>query len=120
MVAEQVVAFGANPAGSSVEAAAGPLVGGWFGLAIIASATDLLSAIGPGDPALHARRRQPSAERQRVVLNSSTSRWLRWRSAYPLAWTPDYRWHGPRRAWARITAALVAVAVAIGIRKAAI
>jgi len=42
----------------SVEAVAGPLIVGWVGLAIVASATHLLPAIGPGDPATHARQRR--------------------------------------------------------------
>ncbi len=53
----RVLVFGADPAGWSVEAIAGPLIVGWVGLAIVASATHLLPAIGPGDPAAHARQR---------------------------------------------------------------
>ncbi len=56
--AGRVVAFGADPAGWSVNAVAGPLIVGWVALAIVASATHLLPAIGPGDPATHARQRR--------------------------------------------------------------
>ena len=35
----------------------GPLVLGWVGLTVLASATHLVPAIGPGDPAAHARQR---------------------------------------------------------------
>jgi hypothetical protein len=58
VAAGQVVVFGADPASWSVEAAAGPLIMGWVGLAIVASATHLLPAVGPGDPSVHARQRQ--------------------------------------------------------------
>jgi hypothetical protein len=40
-----------------IDAVAGPLVGGWMGLAFVASATHLLPAVGPGDPIAHARQR---------------------------------------------------------------
>ncbi len=35
----------------------GPLVVGWVGLAILASATHLVPAVGPGTPVIHARQR---------------------------------------------------------------
>jgi hypothetical protein len=34
------------------------MVPGWLGLAVLASATHLVPAIGPGDPAAHARGRR--------------------------------------------------------------
>jgi hypothetical protein len=43
----------------------GPLVLGWVGLAILASATHLVPAIGPGDSAAHAA--------QRVLLGRASS-----------------------------------------------
>jgi len=58
IAAGRVLAFGADPAGWSIEVIAGPLIVGWVGLAILASATHLLPAIGPGDPAIHARQRR--------------------------------------------------------------
>ena len=58
VAAGRLLAFGAEPAGWKVETIAGPLIVGWVGLAIIASATHLLPAIGPGDQATHARQRQ--------------------------------------------------------------
>ena len=42
----------------AVEAVGGPLVAGWVGLAILGSASHLLPAVGPGDPATHARQRR--------------------------------------------------------------
>lgn len=58
IAAGRVLAFGAEPAGWQVETIAGPLIVGWVGLAIVASATHLLPAIGPGDHATHARQRR--------------------------------------------------------------
>ena len=57
IAAGRVLVFGADPAGWSVEAVAGPLVGGWIALTIVASATHLIPAIGPGDPTAHSRQR---------------------------------------------------------------
>ena len=57
VMAGRVLAFGATPEAWSIEAVVGPLVIGWVGSAVIASATHLLPAIGPGDPAVHARQR---------------------------------------------------------------
>jgi nitrite reductase (NO-forming) len=53
----RAVAFGAAPAGWSVDPIVAPLVGGWIGLAIVASATHLVPAVGPGDQRAHARQR---------------------------------------------------------------
>ena len=58
VAAGRVLAFGAEPAGWRVDTITGPLIVGWVGLAIVASATHLLPAIGPGDPTTHARQRQ--------------------------------------------------------------
>ena len=58
IAAGRVLVLGADPAGWSVEAILGPLVVGWVGLAIVASATHLLPAIGPGSPVTHGRQRQ--------------------------------------------------------------
>ena len=54
----RVLILGAAPEAWSVEAVGGPLVAGWMGLAILGSATHLLPAVGPGDPAAHGRQRQ--------------------------------------------------------------
>lgn len=73
VAAGRVLAFGSDPAGWSVEAIAGPLVIGWIGLAILAPATHLLPAIGPGDHLVHARQRQllgRVATVRLVVLNA--------------------------------------------------
>ena len=37
---------------------AGPLVVGWVALSVVASATHLVPAVGPGDPSTHARQRR--------------------------------------------------------------
>ncbi|HEU4919105.1 MAG TPA: hypothetical protein VFT20_05150 [Candidatus Limnocylindrales bacterium] len=58
IAAGRVFAFGADPASWSTDTVAGPLVAGWMALAVLASATHLLPAVGPGDPAAHARQRQ--------------------------------------------------------------
>ena len=53
----RVLAFGADPAAWSVDAVTGPLIVGWIALTIVASATHLIPAVGPGNPAAHARQR---------------------------------------------------------------
>ncbi len=58
LAAGRVLMFGAQPAAWLVSAVAGPLVIGWVGLAIVASATHLLPAVGPGDPVVHGRQRR--------------------------------------------------------------
>jgi hypothetical protein len=57
VAAGRVLLFGADPAGWSADAVVGPLVVGWAGSAVLASATHLVPAIGPGDPGIHARQR---------------------------------------------------------------
>ena len=54
----RVLALGASPTAWSIDAIGGPLVAGWIGLAILGSATHLLPAVGPGDPAAHGRQRR--------------------------------------------------------------
>jgi hypothetical protein len=58
MAVVRLLIDGAHPAAVSVDVLAGPLVVGWIGLAVLASATHLVPAIGPGDPHEHARQRQ--------------------------------------------------------------
>ena len=57
IAAGRVLNFGANPAAWSVDTVTGPLIVGWIGLAIVASATHLIPAIGSGNPDTHARQR---------------------------------------------------------------
>lgn len=57
IAAGRVLAWGADPASWSIEVIAGPLLLGWVGLAVLASATHLIPAIGPGDLATHSRQR---------------------------------------------------------------
>jgi hypothetical protein len=58
IAAGRVLDAGASPAAFSIETIGAPLVGGWVGLAILGSATHLLPAVGPGDPAAHGRQRR--------------------------------------------------------------
>ncbi len=55
--AGRILVHGADPAGWAFEAVAGPLMVGWVGLAIVASATHLVPAVGPGSPVAHAHQR---------------------------------------------------------------
>ncbi|HEX5240590.1 MAG TPA: hypothetical protein VFW20_06290 [Candidatus Limnocylindrales bacterium] len=57
IVAAGAIASGADPAGWSIGDLIAPIVAGWVGLALLASATHLLPAVGPGDPPAHARQR---------------------------------------------------------------
>ena len=54
----RLMAAGAAPAAATATAILGPMVPGWVGLAVLASASHLVPAVGPGDPAAHARQRQ--------------------------------------------------------------
>jgi nitrite reductase (NO-forming) len=53
-----VLLAGASPAAWSAATVAGPLIAGWAGLALVASVTHLVPAVGPGGSAAHARQRQ--------------------------------------------------------------
>jgi nitrite reductase (NO-forming) len=57
IAAGRVLASGTDPGGWSVDVVIAPLVVGWAGIAVLASASHLIPAIGPGDPAAHARQR---------------------------------------------------------------
>ncbi len=54
----RLLVAGADPVAAGATPFLGPLVPGWAGLAVLASATHLVPAVGPGDPAAHARQRQ--------------------------------------------------------------
>ncbi len=54
----RLVMFGATPVSWSIDAVIAPLAAGWVGLAILASATHLVPAVGPGDQVAHARQRR--------------------------------------------------------------
>jgi hypothetical protein len=47
ILASRAIVAGADAAGWSLEPVVGPLVVGWVGLAIVASATHLVPAVGP-------------------------------------------------------------------------
>jgi hypothetical protein len=57
IAAGRVVVIGSGPGAWSIDAVFGPLVAGWIGLAVLASGSHLLPAVGPGDLAAHARQR---------------------------------------------------------------
>jgi hypothetical protein len=57
IAAIRALALGADPTAWAFDAVAAPLVVGWVGLAIVASATHLIPAVGPGTPVDHARQR---------------------------------------------------------------
>jgi nitrite reductase (NO-forming) len=57
VAAGRVLVLGSAPTAWSIDAVMGPLVVGWIGLAVLASASHLLPAVGPGDMAAHARQR---------------------------------------------------------------
>jgi nitrite reductase (NO-forming) len=63
--AGRVILLGTDPEAWSIDAVLGPLVAGWIGFAVVASASHLLPAVGPGDLAAHAR--------QRAVLGRATT-----------------------------------------------
>ena len=103
VAAGRLLAFGAEPAGWQIETVAGPLIVGWVGLAIVASATHLLPAIGPGDPATHARQRRRLgrwAMTRLVLLNAGV---LAFTLGLPLGWAP----------FVSLGAALIAIGLAI-------
>ena len=58
IAAGRVLILGAAPAAWSTALVVGPLVVGWVATTIVASATHLLPAVGPGGPADHARQRR--------------------------------------------------------------
>jgi hypothetical protein len=58
VAAGRVLQLGSSPDAWSTPLVAGPLVVGWLGLAVLASATHLLPAVGPGSPSAHARQRR--------------------------------------------------------------
>jgi nitrite reductase (NO-forming) len=58
VITGRVLVTGASPAAWSIAGVAGPLVAGWVGLAVLASVSHLIPAVGPGDSASHARQRR--------------------------------------------------------------
>lgn len=58
IAAGRLVVAGADPAAATATVLIGPLVLGWAGMAVLASATHLVPAIGPGDPAAHTAQRR--------------------------------------------------------------
>lgn len=69
IAAGRVLADGADPAATRSDILVAPLVAGWAGLTLVASATHLVPSVGPGGPAAHARQR-------RLLGRGATSRLL--------------------------------------------
>lgn len=57
ILAGRVLVVDDRAAGWSLAPVIGPLMVGWVAMAILASATHLMPAVGPGDPVAHARQR---------------------------------------------------------------
>jgi nitrite reductase (NO-forming) len=57
VAAGRILVAGVDPAAWAMDTLVAPLVVGWVGTAVLASASHLLPAIGPGDQAAHARQR---------------------------------------------------------------
>jgi hypothetical protein len=53
----RLILAGADPGSATATILVGPLVLGWVGITVIASATHLVPAIGPGDSTAHAAQR---------------------------------------------------------------
>ncbi len=119
IAAGRLLAYGAEPEGWKVETIAGPLIVGWVGLAIVASATHLMPAIGPGDPATHARQRRRLgrwALVRLVLLNAGT---LAFSLGLPLGSAPLISLGAALIAIGLGTsAALIATAAGMGVRQA--
>jgi hypothetical protein len=58
MAAGRVLLAGTDPGATRSDPLVAPLVAGWAGLAVMASATHLVPAVGPGGPVAHARQRR--------------------------------------------------------------
>ena len=78
VAAGRVLVLGASPAAWSVDELIGPLIVGWVLLTIVASATHLVPAIGPGDPTTHAGQRRilGTAATIRLALLNLGVAWL--------------------------------------------
>lgn len=76
IAAGRVLALGADPAAWSIDLVAGPLVAGWMSQAVVASATHLVPAVGPGTPVEHAAQRRVlgrDAELRLVGINGGAA-----------------------------------------------
>lgn len=117
VAAGRVVITGADPAAWSVVPVAAPLVAGWIGLVLLGSVSHLVPAVGPGDPADHARQRRwlGRAGVARLVLANvavatvSTGLWLDARLLTGAGLAIGATAFGA-------TAALILSAVAVGLR----
>lgn len=58
IAAGRVLLLGIDPAATRSDPLVTPLVAGWAGLALLASATHLVPSVGPGGPAVHAHQRE--------------------------------------------------------------
>ena len=58
IAAGRVLLLGIEPTATRSDPLVAPLVAGWAGLAVLASATHLVPSVGPGGPVAHARQRE--------------------------------------------------------------
>ena len=76
IAAGRALALGVSPAAWSTTLVAAPLTAGWAATAVLASATHLLPAVGPGGPIEHERQRQllgSAATARLLVLTIGTA-----------------------------------------------
>lgn len=116
----RVIRFGATAEGWAIDEVVAPLVAGWVGLAVLASATHLLPAVGPGDAVAHAAQRAVLGRFADLRLIASNLAIVALAVGLPL------RSEGLAIAGTLVligsvaaTAALLATAVAAGLRKGA-
>jgi nitrite reductase (NO-forming) len=116
LLSAPAIAGGDDPAAWELEPVVAPLVAGWVGLAILASATHLVPAVGPGDQATHARQRATlgtAAEGRLVALNIGVAGIA---VAVPLGWSAVAAVSGAVLVAAFVfTAGLLARAVSMGL-----
>jgi nitrite reductase (NO-forming) len=108
---------GAAPDAWSVGLVVGPLVVGWMGMAVLASATHLLPAVGPGDQTRHSRQRVVLGRYATARLVLADAGIAGFSVGYPLALPPLTAVGLVLIAIAFVTSgALLATALALGIR----
>ena len=113
----RVLAAGADPLGWRIDLVAVPLVAGWVGLAVVASASHLLPSVGPGDPAAHARQRTDLGRAGTVRLVALDAGLLLWFGGVLTGAEPVLRVGAVLAAAAFVgTLALLARAILLGAR----
>ena len=114
----RVLVLGADPTAWSLDTVVAPLVVGWVGLAVLASGSHMLPAIGPGDPAAHASQRAVLGRLALLRLVAADAGIALLALALPMAIGPATIAGLALVALAfGASAALVSVAIAIGLRR---